>query len=78
MFRHIPNPVKEIKTYQFSAYTVNLTKDRIQIGCKNHSIDEWFSFSDKEISGMAYDALEWWNKHKSIIEQLVKLNGEIA
>lgn len=66
---------KEIKTYQFEKYIVNIVKEIgvIQIGCENHTYEEWFNFTDEEISEMDEGALEWWNKHKEIIKQLYKM-----
>jgi hypothetical protein len=64
---------KEIKTIQTEKYTINLTKDIIQIGCENHTIDEWFKFTDQEISAMDFGALEWWNKWKGVISSHIEL-----
>ena len=39
----------------------------MRIGCQNHSIEDWKSFTDGRISIMAGDALEFWNQHKSML-----------
>ena len=39
----------------------------MRIGCQNHSIEDWKSFTDERISQMASDALEFWNQHKSML-----------
>ena len=39
----------------------------MRIGCQNHSIEDWKSFIDEQISQMASDALEFWNQHKSML-----------
>ena len=39
----------------------------MRIGCQNHSIEDWKSFTDGRISIMASDALEFWNQHKSML-----------
>ena len=39
----------------------------MRIGCQNHSIEDWKSFTDEQISQMASDALEFWNQHKSML-----------
>ena len=39
----------------------------MRIGCQNHSIEDWKSFTDGRISIMADDALEFWNQHKSML-----------
>ena len=53
-------------------YPITYTIDRIQIGCKNHSIEDWKSFDDYEISKMDYAALEWWNDHKDFIFKTIE------
>jgi uncharacterized protein YjbI with pentapeptide repeats len=57
---------KEIKSLQlFDEYGIAYTKDRLQIGCKNHSFQEWWNFSDKEILAMdGKKALSFWKKIK--------------
>ena len=39
----------------------------MRIGCQNHSIEDWKSFTDERIAQMASDALEFWNQHKSML-----------
>ena len=39
----------------------------MRIGCQNHSIEDWKSFTDEQISQMASDALEFWNQHKAML-----------
>ena len=39
----------------------------MRIGCQNHSIEDWKGFTDEQISRMAGDALEFWNKHKVML-----------
>jgi hypothetical protein len=62
----------EIQTFIFEKYHVNMTKNIIQIGCEKHTHEEWFNFSDEKIEAMEYGALEWWKKHKEIINLLHK------
>ena len=54
----------EIRTLQLPEYTIVYAGDRIQIGCKNHSIQEWSEFDDEVIKGMSDNALDFWNKYK--------------
>jgi hypothetical protein len=61
---------KEIITCQTEFYTVNFTKDFLNIGCKTYSYENWFGFADDEISKMGIDALEFWNKYKENIKEL--------
>jgi len=42
----------------------------LHIGCKSYTKEEWFSFSDGGIGGMAEGALEWWNAHKEELNKL--------
>ena len=39
----------------------------MRIGCQNHSVEEWKSFTDERISQMASGALEFWNQHKTML-----------
>ena len=62
----------EIKTFQFSTYTVVICKNVIQIGCKRHSQAEWWGFTDDEIEVMDAGALEWWKEWKEVILKVAK------
>ena len=71
---------KEIKTYELGGYTVNYTSKVIQIGCKNHTIEEWFQFSDEEIDKMSLmddDALKWWNEYKNDLKIILKKDSAV-
>jgi uncharacterized protein YjbI with pentapeptide repeats len=61
---------REIKTIQCEYWNVVYTKDVIQIGCENHSIEEWFNFTDDEIAAMNVNALTFWNKYKDVIRMM--------
>jgi len=39
----------------------------IQIGCQQHSTEEWRNFTDEQISEMDNDALEFWKQFKPTI-----------
>jgi len=58
-----------VHSFSTERYTITIT-DRIQIGCKCYSYEEWMSFSDDQIAEMADDALDWWRKHKCLVEDL--------
>lgn len=60
---------KRIKTVQDKWYIV-YTEDVMAIGCQQHTLKDWFSFSDDQISRMHVDALQWWKKHKPILKVL--------
>jgi len=63
---------REIKTIQADRYVVNITSDRIQIGCRNYSRAEWFAFNDDEIDEMDEYALKWWRIWKPILQQILE------
>lgn len=44
--------------------------ERIQIGCKDYTLNEWFTFSDTQIKEMSRDALTWWTKWKEPLKIL--------
>jgi hypothetical protein len=65
---------REIITLQCGKYWVNYTHDRLQIGCKNYAIAEWWGFSDDAINSMDKGALEWWKIWKPILMQIISIN----
>ena len=48
-------------------YQVVISKEKIAIGCKFYTIEEWRGFDDERISRMDCGALEWWNQWKEVI-----------
>ncbi|MCI4437525.1 MAG: hypothetical protein JHC33_12020, partial [Ignisphaera sp.] len=52
-------------------YAVTISDNFIKIGCKNHSIADWYSFTDEEISKMDCGALTWWRTWKPIIFAII-------
>lgn len=48
-------------------WTAYIQPTHIRIGCQYHAVDQWESFSDKDISVMHQNALEYWKKNKAII-----------
>jgi len=65
---------QEIITLQCGKYWANYTHDRLQIGCKNYAIAEWWGFSDDVINSMDNGALEWWKIWKPILMQIITIN----
>ena len=63
---------KEIKSLQIGTYLISYTKDILNIGCQSHTLDEWKSFTDDEISEMDSDVLEWWKLNKYIVIELAE------
>jgi hypothetical protein len=50
---------------------IRTCKPTIKIGCQDHSVDEWMSFSDEQISKMHSDALAFWKQWKPIIQAVI-------
>ena len=66
--------MKEIKFLQLDKWPIAYTADRLQIGCKNHSIEEWRGFGDEAIAEMDDEALDWWRKWKDIILKIIEVS----
>ncbi len=64
----------EIKSLQLETWPITYTADRLQIGCQNHSIEEWRGFDDETIETMAEGAIEFWHKWKDIILKIIELS----
>jgi len=57
----------------FGEYLVTYTHDRLQIGCKNYPINDWWGFDDKDILEMdGKTALKFWRKNKELIRQIIE------
>jgi len=67
---------KELKSMQLEKYMIVFTSDILCIGCQQHTIEEWASFTDKKISKMDDGALEWWNKWKDFIFTAIEMTKE--
>ena len=70
--------MKEIKSLQLETYPITYTKEVMQIGCQCHSIEEWFNFSDEKISEMDRGALEWWQKWKPVIQEIISKSPAVG
>lgn len=66
--------MKQIKSLQIDEYPIVYTSDIIQIGCENHTIEEWKSFDDEKISKMDKGALEWWSKRKETLFKIIEMS----
>ena len=40
---------------------------KMRIGCQEHSVDAWKDFDDERISKMDSNALEFWDKYKTML-----------
>lgn len=68
-FAKLPYPVLCLYDYQ---WFISLMNDKIRIGCKCHTIEEWENFSSSEIARMEFDALDFWKVYKEGILTLAK------
>ena len=60
---------------QTETYYITYTSKIIQIGCQRHTIEEWKNFNNKSILEMdGKKALEWWDKWKPIIMQIIEMS----
>ena len=66
--------MESIKTIQADIWQIGYTHDTMQIGCQRHLIDEWWKFSDEEISRMDSQALAWWKVWKPILRKIIKVS----
>lgn len=64
----------EVKSLQLGTYLISFCGQTLNISCQSHTIEDWGNFTDKEISDMDSNALDWWKLNKSIILEVVKRN----
>ena len=65
---------RHIKSIQLEKYDICYTSEVMTIGCQSHDIEQWFKFTDKEIDKMELGALDWWNKWKDIIKNIIEIS----
>jgi len=67
---------KQIKSlFIFEEYPVTYTSEVMQIGCRQHPIEDWWGFTDDEIKDMENrKALPFWNKWKGTIKQIIEMS----
>jgi hypothetical protein len=61
-----------LKTVQSGKYTITFSASVMAIGCEQHTIKQWFSFTKKQISAMDHGALEWWTTWKPILKSIIE------
>lgn len=67
--------MKQVKSMQIDTYRVSYTSTHLSIGCWGYKIEEWASFSDKEIISMGgKSALKFWRKFKDFIFTAIELS----
>jgi hypothetical protein len=46
------------------------------IGCQEHNLTRWWSFSDAQIASMDREyALQFWNEHKAALQAICQATG---
>ena len=65
-FLHSANG-KELACMNAGKYQVVLSKEKIAIGCKFFTVEEWKEFDDDKISKMDDGALEWRKQWKDLV-----------
>jgi hypothetical protein len=66
--------MREWKSMQIDTYRIGFNKNILTIGCEQHTIVKWKSFTDERISKMDNNALVWWNKWKDFIFKAIDLS----
>jgi NDP-sugar pyrophosphorylase family protein len=67
-----------VLSIDFDTYDITVTDNHIKIGCQQHTKQQWWSFTDEEISAMDSDAdkaLQWWNKWKPILMAILEVKS---
>ena len=57
----------------YDKYNITITDKHIRIGCQQHTICEWFGFTDDVIDAMDTGALVWWKQWKPVLELMVEI-----
>ena len=65
--------MREVKSMQAETYMVVWSNNIMSIGCKQYSIEEWWSFTDDQIQELDVGALDWWKKWKPILKQIIEV-----
>ena len=67
---------REIRTMQTGEWIIVYTDDMMSIGCRQHSLSEWWSFNDEQIADMDKGALDFWRKWRPILRQIMGLTSD--
>lgn len=59
-------------------WSVTISNTRMSIGCQEHDLVRWWSFSDRQISAMDGDALEFWHQHKTMLQAICAASGRVS
>ena len=75
--RNVIGNDREIKNIKTPIWRVAYTKKILQIGCENHTIEEWKSFTDDEVNAMDCEALEWSKEWFPVIFETIERDPSI-
>jgi uncharacterized protein YjbI with pentapeptide repeats len=64
----------QIKNLHLPTYKLVLCNNILAIGCKQYSVEEWYSFSNDTIADMDTNALAWWTTYKDFIRQWIDIS----
>lgn len=67
---------KTVNVLKSDKYYISISDNYIQIGCKNHTIEDWQNFDDETISRMDIGALKWWTTWKKIIFSIIEATNK--
>ena len=70
--RYAVGEMRYVKSLQCEKYYISYTATTLNIGCQSHTILEWQNFDDDAISKMDGGALEWWQKWKPILMNIIE------
>ena len=57
-------------------WRVTIAETRMTIGCQEHNLTRWWSFSDAQIASMDREyALQFWNEHKAALQAICQATG---
>jgi uncharacterized protein YjbI with pentapeptide repeats len=57
-----------IRTLYIAPWRINVYNDIMAIGCEQHTIEQWYNFTDIQIDIMNKNALQWWYTNKDTIK----------
>ena len=66
-------PAKNLLSLNGLHWPVATDGVRIQIGCQNHTVEQWRDFTEEEIIAMDSRALEFWTEYKPMIMALARV-----
>jgi uncharacterized protein YjbI with pentapeptide repeats len=69
--------MEQIKSLQCDTWLISYTSTHLNIGCQTHTIEDWFDFSNDEISSMDNEALVWWKVWKPILKNIIDVSPGI-